>query len=295
VDPAATASIDPEPKTHRRWEGSGWQLMLWLGLLVAFSPVWPDLLELLIEQPWSRVALVFPWLAWMASREDSGRSAPTAWGRGLLVFGLAFELLAIGADVVRVARLGLGVAAVGLCLAGGWTSVRVALLLLWAVPMPASLLNQLGPMLARLHASVADWTLSTAGLAVDRLGTGGLRSGGEELVLGAADGGLQSMVAFAGFGWFWATRRGAPMTGLLRGAGGWALSALPLQMIVVTTAGAAFAAGASADRVRAALDLFSWLGVMAIGLAPFLWQSAANAPVPSCSPASPLDRGRDRR
>lgn len=242
-----------------------WAAVLWAGLLIAFSPVLLDLWGLWRDQPWSRVSLVFPALIFVAARHDTTPPGPASWGWALVLVGILLELLAVGGGIVRIGRLGLGAAAIGLCLARGWTSVRVALLFAWAIPMPASLLNLVSPLGEWLQAALAETAIAFSGLPIERSGAV-FRIEGRELGLRVRDSGLQTAVALAGFGWSSAILRHRSRSGILRTATACALIAFPLHFLVTTAAVLSFALGSASDRIYEVLDVFSWAGVMIVGL-----------------------------
>jgi hypothetical protein len=59
--------LDRSPAASVRWASRGWQVALWIGLAIAFSPVLLDLVSHTEDQPWTRVSLVFPLLVWVAA------------------------------------------------------------------------------------------------------------------------------------------------------------------------------------------------------------------------------------
>jgi hypothetical protein len=224
-----------------------------------------DLVRHTEEQPWSRVNLIFPGLVWIAARRDTAKRGPASWGWGLVAGGIFLELLAIGGDVVRFGRIGLAAAAIGLCFAAGWTSIRVALLFVWSIPLPAALLNRVSPGLEMSTMGFGADVASMFGFAVVRA-TDTLASAGRVLEILPSDGGLQTAFVLAGFGAFQGIWQAEPVSRILMRAGIGALSALPLQLALGCTAALALGLGAPPSTIRAWLSVFSWLGVSAVGL-----------------------------
>jgi hypothetical protein len=255
-----------------RWAHRGWQISLWLGLAIAFSPVLLELAEHGEAQPWARVSLVFPVLVWIAARRDTVRPGPAAWGWGLVAGGIMLELIVIGGDVVRLGRLGLAGAAIGLCFAGGWTSLRVALLFLWSIPLPAAILNRFGPELASVVMGFGAQVASRFGLAVVGFPTS-LESAGTSLAVLPSDCGLQTAFVLAGFGCFRGIWLRATVPGIRRQAVIGACFAAPLHLILAIAAALALGLGSPPETIRTGLDDFSWLGVSVLALAGVFWPS----------------------
>lgn len=114
----------------------------WIGiaLVIAFSPVLADLGRHLLAEPWARGVLIFPWLVFVSARVDRPDRTPRfgrVWVALALGAALVFQLLAIGGDAIRIARVGVVVAAaIGLWGIGA-AGPRTALLALWLVPVPS--------------------------------------------------------------------------------------------------------------------------------------------------------------
>lgn len=249
------------------WTGRRWQVSLWVALAIAFSPVLVDLSDHWVVQPWSRACLLFPGLVWLASRQDTVRPGPASWGWALVAAGIVLELLAIGGDVVRMGRVGLVAASIGLCFAGGWSSIRVALLLVWSIPLPASVLNFASPAPEKIVGELGARIVSLFGVGVERVGTR-LEGGGSIIELLPADGGLQSAVTLAGLGWFSALLRPTAPLSIARTSILWGLSAFPIHVVLVGAASLALAAGLEPGVIRRGLAEFSWAGILLVGL---LW------------------------
>lgn len=240
-------------------------MALWAGLAIAFSPVLADLGEHWTEEPWARASLVFPWLVWIAARRDTVTPAPATWGRVLVASGIALELLAIGGNVVRLGRIGLAAAAIGLCLAAGWTSLRVALLFVWSVPLPAMLLNRSSPGLEMAVMGIGADLASIVGFHVVHTHEA-LEGPGGVLAVVPSDGGLATAFVLAGFGWFLAVWQRATIPGILRRAGCAALWSVPIHLTLAFGAAISLGIGLAPTTIRVWLSGFSWLGVTVLGL-----------------------------
>ena len=117
----------------------GW--LPWIGLSVAFWPALQNLGEHLAATPWSRYALVFPFLlARCAWRTPKGTPLPGAlvW----IAIGLVLQVAAAFAGQIRWARPALALAVVGLLMRAGVRSPRVWVLLAFCVPTPAFLMHE---------------------------------------------------------------------------------------------------------------------------------------------------------
>ncbi|MEZ4290357.1 MAG: hypothetical protein R3E53_07390 [Myxococcota bacterium] len=219
---------------------------LWLGLGVAFSPVLLELVGHWRAHPWARVSLVFPGLALEALRRGAA-GASRSTSRPILVLGLGLaiglELVAISGDALRLGRLAfvLGAVALGIGLGrAGW--VR-ALVLVWIVPLPSTLLELASPALEGAWGRLVAAGLPGLEAIVARDGRIALAAGEARLPLEAPDGGLALAFALAGLGWYRAARRDlggrAALQSALRAAGLF----VPIQLGIVALAGALLVGG----------------------------------------------------
>ncbi len=249
------------------WTDSTWRWGIWLVLLVAFSPVLLDLVGHLKSNPWSRTVLIFPWLAWVAARSDRGalRDPTTTVIWGALVFALAFELVAISGDVLRIARVGMGVGLVGLIWGAGWARPVPALLLVWAIPLPNVLLDLSSPGLERLLGSLCGRWVPGIDFEVVQRASVLSRGDGASLVLRATDGGLALLIGLAGIGWFRSAVEGAGMLAATGGALRWSMLGIPVHVATVLGAGGLLVVGETGDSARWMMDHAEWAIVLILG------------------------------
>ena len=229
-----------------------------LGLVCAFWPTWIDLFEHYQAHPWTRASLVFPGLAWLAARSEPGPVHAAGWGWGLLGFGLLLELAAIAGGYLRLGRLGLGLAAFGICRGAGWTSTAVGALLLWSIPVPHALIALASPTLEGFGSSVAVSVTGLLGLPVEA-GPDGWSTQAGLVELLPIDGGLVLVAMGMGLAWFLALRDDRPARSKLPATLVLALAGLPVQLVVLAAAATAAGMGASPATIRNSLDSGPWL------------------------------------
>lgn len=240
--------------------------LLWLALAVGFSPILVNLAQNLASHPEYRVILLAPVLLLLAARSDATREVP---GRrdGLVVVavGALFQLLALIASFWTIGRLGLVLGAIGLARWQGHPRLAVMALLLFAIPLPGTVLAMPSPSLESALARFAAAFLGLLGLPVEAVGFSLLTPTGR-IDLSPADGGALLAVALAALGWYAAARAGAAIPEAAKRALLWALLAVPIQPLVVLLGAGLLAAGLPHVGERW-LTEGAWLLVAAIGLA----------------------------
>jgi hypothetical protein len=251
-------------KGGSRRERQALQGLLWVALAICFSPVLVDLARHFAAEPWAMYALLFPpLLAWcvLCERPDAS-SART--GAALLVIGLLVELVAVGGGVVRLGRLGLPLAVIGMSRAFGLLSARAALLSAWWVPLPHAVISLPSPALETAWLHVAAWPLHLVGadLAVEGSSVG---AGAGELTLSASEGGLPLAALLSGLGWYASVRLGEGFWRCVQRAAIWALIAFPLQVAALGLAMAGLVLGVPSDLLQLLLRLV-WIPAAAAGL-----------------------------
>lgn len=244
--------------------------LLWLGLLFAFSPIVIDLLQHAVAQPWARAALVFPLLFFLAARASTAPVGASRWGLLAMGVGIVIGLLAIGGDVLRIGRVGLAVAAIGLVRARGMGSGPVAMLLLWSIPVPYQVAELGSPALESSWAAIGTRVAHALQIEVDRIGVMALAPGGGGVEFSAIDGGLMLGATAAGIGWFVAVAAGRPVRSACVFAAVAGNLALFAQALLVVGAVVSVGSGASPGVVTATLSHFPWIVV---------WIAAAAAAV----------------
>lgn len=244
-------------------------VLVWCALVIAFSPVLIDFALHVWERPWARGMLVFPWLVWQAARVDRP-AAPPPRGRALLLgcvaAALLLQLMAVGGDAVRIARIGVVVAGAVALWSSGIAGVRTALLALWVLPVPQLLISVASPALESL---VGQGAALLPGVALGGIAAldPHLAAHGARLPLEPVDGGVALYLGLAGVGWARAVLGGRSLPGAVRAAAGWALAGVPIQLGVVALAATGAVGFAGAEAARSLLDQASWLIVGAAALA----------------------------
>lgn len=256
-----SADSASQPERTRVDAGLVWAALT-LGLAAAFWPVLVDLTDHLIRHPWTRSVLVFPVLAWWVIRANHAY-APRETSKFLwlvLSLALVIELVAVGGDVIRLGRVALVIAVVGLLRGTGTARLATAGLFVWAVPLPSAFLEWASPGLLTLWSQLAAAVVPSVE-AESVYSVRLLVSGDERIALVPHDGGLALGYAFAGLGWFRGVSAGGAWTRAFRKALRWAMLMFPVQgLIVVAAAGALAVAGESV--ARTVLDQVGWLGVV---------------------------------
>jgi hypothetical protein len=261
------ARIPPHPsqgevgghRRHRALDG-----LLWLALGICFSPVLIDLARHLALEPWARYVLLFPPLLVRCALGQRAEAPSARTGGALLLIALALEVLAVGGGFVRLGRLGLPLAVIGLSRAFGLLPQRTALLALWWVPLPHALVSLLSPALETAWLHGIAWPLDLIGADI-RVEAALARAGAAELALSAPDGGLPLAALLSGLGWYTSARLGDGLWRCLRRSASWALLAFPLQVTALGLAVAGLLLGATGESLQPFLQLF-WIPVAVGGL-----------------------------
>lgn len=134
-------------------------IVLLLVLLASFSLSLIDLFGHWLANPWSRYSMVFvPLVAWVAYNEDYKRRHPRL-GAVLIAVAMLIQLASAKAAILAVSRPALACGLMGYLLNRGFASKRCAVLSLFIVPIPYSIVSDLGGV------AIAEWLL-TAGASV---------------------------------------------------------------------------------------------------------------------------------
>jgi hypothetical protein len=243
----------------------GEALVLWAGLLVAFSPTLLDLVRHMAESPWARYAALFPFLFARCALMEPER--PTGHRDGLLWLGLglAVELSAILAGATRFGRVGLVLAAIGLCRRFALASWPSLLLLVLAVPIPSFVFHWVGPGAEKALWDVASGGVEALGLGIDFAGTRAF-CGTQEFALEPFDSGVALVPLFAGLSWYHSRMLGTSLRPAAARAAAVALLAIPVQLVAIALALVTLSLGAGIAG-RVALTHLPWMTVAAFSLA----------------------------
>lgn len=209
-------------------------LVAWLALGAAFSPVLAGIVRDIPPKGSQAAPLVAAALLALAAGARAPLAGPAPAGSrrgalGCLALGIALELFGLATDAVTVARAGLPFGVLGLAAWLGAPRRDVALLSLWLVPLPVSLLSITSPELESLWGRLAAAPLQAFGLPVEGAGAL-LRAGDTVLSLGPADGGGATAHLLACLGWYRGLAAGSGWRAAARSALGWALAAPVVQL-----------------------------------------------------------------
>jgi hypothetical protein len=243
----------------------GEALALWASVLVAFSPVLLDLVRHLIETPSAHYAALFPFLFARCALSESERPPERRDGYLWIGLGMVVELVGIVAGATRIGRVGLALAAIGLCRRFAFASWSSLLLLALAVPLPSAVLKWLSPGAETALLSLASGGLDALGLGIEVAGTRAFY-GTQELVLERFDSGGALVPLLAGLSWYRSLMLGTPARTATARAAAAALLAIPLQIVALALALLTLPLGAGAAG-RLALTHLPWMAVAAVGLA----------------------------
>lgn len=209
---------------------------LWLAAAVAFSPALAEVAAQTVTNPRTSTPVIAGALLFAAAWRSPLREAPhRPTGLALLTLATALELLGILGASSTFARISVPIAVVGVARLLGHPPLAIALLSLWLVPIPVSLLEPLRePMENGAAAFVA--AMATL-LGSDASAVGPLvRAGGRSFELHAPDAGLHLAHLLTLAGWYGAALRGERLAGAVRLAARAALLTLPLQPVFLTLA-----------------------------------------------------------
>jgi hypothetical protein len=239
--------------------------LVWAAWTAAFSPVLLDLARHQAESPWARYAAIFPLLFAVCALREPRPHAKQPGGALLIALGLASALVAAFLGVVRYARIGAALAAIGLCRRFALASARTQVLLAFAVPLPLALMKRFHPDVTSVLLEACAGVLAVAGLTFELHGTDA-RLGDQVLSLGRPDSGIPLMPLLAGLTWYDGCRLGRPIWRAAAAASGAALLALPVQAVAIGLALVLTSAG-DAALARDALTHGPWIAVAAAALA----------------------------
>jgi hypothetical protein len=230
---ARSAPLEKEGMNARRELPVLW---LWLAAGVAFSPSLAEIARQTVAIPRTITPIAAALMLALCALRDRSDEAPSPRiAVALLVLASAFELLGILGGAATLSRISVPLAILGISRLVGHPGWATALLSIWLVSIPVSLL---APLNTALEHGAARFIASVAGLlAPDASAVGPLvRAGGRMLDVQASDAGLHLAQLLALGGWYGAALRGAPLASVLRASALWALLALALQPLFLSLA-----------------------------------------------------------
>ena len=242
----------------------GEALVLWAGLLVAFSPTLLDLARHMAENPWARYAVLFPFLFARCALNDPEQLPERRDGTLWLGLGMGVELFGIFAGATRIGRMGLALAAIGLCRRFALASWPSLVLLALAVPLPDAVLRWTSPGAENALLSAASDLLGPLGVTIEINGTQAFY-GTQALALGRSDSGAPLAVLLIGLSWYHSLMLGTPARAAALRAAAAPLLAIPVQIAAIALALLTLPLGAGAAG-RLALTHLPWMAVAAVGL-----------------------------
>jgi hypothetical protein len=184
----------------------------------------------------------------------------------LLALGAIVQLIGIASGSWSLARIGFPVAVIGLALRFGRPPLTTAVLSVWLLPLPQSVLSLLGRLGLDTHiAGLATGLLNALGAQLNLVGSA-IRTPEAQLDLLPRDGGWLLMYVLAGLGWYSAARSGLTLRAAATRAARWAVCGIPLQVIAVLLAVGALALGWP-KLARGWLDQGAWIATAVVGLA----------------------------
>jgi len=243
----------------------GEAVLLWAGLLAAFSPALLDLGRHLAAEPWARYAALFPFLFARCALRESQRPAERRDGYLWIGLGMGMELLGIFAGAPRIGRVGLVLAAIGVCRRFAFASWPSLLLLALAVPIPTAVLRWVSPGTESALLSAAGGGLGLLGLEIELSGTRALY-GTQALVLEQCDSGGALVPLLAGLSWYRSRLLLTPLRVAVPRAAAAAALAIPVQLAAIALALLTLPLEA-APAGRLALTHVPWMAVAAVSLA----------------------------
>jgi len=208
-------------------------VLLWAGLLVAFSPVLVDLSRHLFESPWARYVLPFPLLFLRCALRETDPRPRRRDGLLWIAGGLLLELFAAFSGTLRFGRIGIALALIGLCRLQGFPGVRAQLLLLFSVPIPAWLVRIAHPVLPGVLLQAVAAGLGVFGIDAQVVGND-LVLPSLQLQLDPMDSGLQLAPLLAGLVWYDSILVGRRLPEALLRSSLAAALAIPLQTLAIT-------------------------------------------------------------
>jgi hypothetical protein len=216
---------------------------LWLAAAVAFSPALADLTLHALSTPRAiapLLAAVLLVVGTLRTRAPVASNRPAAIA--LLAFAASLEVFGIVGGIAALARASVAVALVAMAQLVGRPPLSTALLSLWLVPIPVSLLE---PVRGPIEHAVAAFVAAVAGLASPGIVAVGpiVRAGGVSFEIDTREAGLHLAHLLALLGWYGAARRGGEPRTAAWSAAKAALLVLPLQPLFLVLAAIALVIG----------------------------------------------------
>jgi hypothetical protein len=210
---------------------------------VAFSRVLLDLATSLgeVDAFWP-ILLPLP-LMLLCIRHETPPSGDRGRGGGvLLTAGVGLNLLGILVDAWSIARYGLPLAVIGVARLTGRPALGVALMSLWLVPLPTSILALATPGPETAFATLGAAVVAALGAPLEAVGPG-IRGPAGSLLFNAMHSGIVLAAGLSLLGWYAGLRQGRSLAGALGRAVAGALLAFPIHGVGVCIAAGILWAG----------------------------------------------------
>lgn len=183
----------------------GW---IWVAAAIAFSPAFFEVARQTVEFPQKTTPLLAALLLVVSAWRESARERPGRSGAmGLLAVAAALELLGVLGGAATLARASLPLALVGIARLLGRPPLRIALISLWLVPIPVSLVVLVQMPLDEAAARFVAWVAGLLGGAANSVGPL-VRVGEQSFELSAATAAVHLAWLLALLGWYSAALRG---------------------------------------------------------------------------------------
>lgn len=226
---------------------------LWLAAAVAFSPSLVDLAGPAIRLPRDRASFVLAAILLLRAALVLRAETPARrQGAVLLLLAVALQLFGIVGDASTLGRMSVGLAIIGVSRFGGRPPLAAALLSLWLVPIPVSVLE---PFRAPLENAAAAFVAAVAellGAPAQAVGPV-VRLGAQSLELQVSAAGVQLGHLLSLLGWYAGAMRGETPLRCLRSAALWGACGVALALPCLAAAGAALV-GSGPGLARMLLD-----------------------------------------
>ncbi len=176
---------------------TGW---IWVAAAVAFSPALVEVARQTVEFPQKTTPLVAALLLVVSAWRETAREMPGRSGAiVLLAVAAALELLGVLGGAATLARASLPLAFVGIARLLGRPPLRIALISLWLVPIPVSLVALVQTPLDQAAARFVAWVARLLGDAATSAVGPLVRVGEQSFELRASDAAPASRAGFSRF------------------------------------------------------------------------------------------------
>lgn len=227
---------------------------LWLAVGVAFSASIVELSRHALALPYDRISFLLASVLLIRIVLLS-QGAPRSPRAGVLLLAAAafLQFAAILGDLSTFGRASVALAVIALARLTGRPSLQGALVALWLVPIPISVVEVVREPLENSGAAIIAVLSSAFGAPAEAVGPV-VRSGSTILELRVSDTGLYIGYALSLVGWYAAARRDEPLARCAASALRYGLLAVPVALAGLVLASLVLVVGKSGGAVRTLLD-----------------------------------------